>query len=906
MNPITKLTSLGQSLWYDNIQRKLLDAKRGELQAMIERGEIRGVTSNPTIFNNAIAKTNDYDSALIPLAWAGWDAEKIFWQLAVEDIQQACDLFLPLYEETSGGDGYVSLEVSPYLANDTTATIEQAKALWERVGKPNLMIKIPATPEGIPAVRAVIAAGINVNVTLIFSLERYAEVMIAYLDGLEDRLAAGLPIDHVASVASFFVSRLDSKIDPKLPEGAPLRGKAAVANAKLAYEAFSAVFTTHRWESLKLKGARVQRPLWASTGTKNPAYSDTLYVDNLIGPETVNTVPPATLNAFRDHGVAAVTLTRDLDEARSVFAQLKTLGISMDEVTRELEEEGVKAFADAFTQLLTAVDDRRKTAASSLGPIADSASKLLSSPELDSVPARIWKRDPTLWADDPDGQREAANRLGWLDSPEKARGRIPLYRSFADEIHNEGIDRVLVLGMGGSSLTAEVLSSLQAGAKEVAPLSLAILDSTDPQQVAEAAKNFPPQKSLYIVASKSGGTTEVMAAFHYFWELSKGDGSRFIAITDPSTDLEALAHERGFRKIFSSDESVGGRFSALTDFGLVPAALLGMDLSRLLDRADWMKRECGGDAALSGAERSRSAIPAARNPGVALGAVLAAAASEGRDKLTVLADAPLSALAGWIEQIVAESSGKNGKGILPVPLEPLDAPEVYGDDRLFIYLRQTGELENGIAALQHAGFPVIQLPISNYLEAGAEFFRWMIATATACHLLGVNAFDQPDVQDSKTRTKSKLADFQKTGKFADVDLVDASDAKPALENFLKGARPGDFFAINAYLPRNAETVESLQRMRVAIREQTKCAVTAGFGPRFQHSTGQFHKGGPNKGWFIQVAYDAQDDMDIPTQGLTFGTLLRAQALGDYEALKAADRRALRVKLNSLKDLENLL
>ncbi len=292
---------------------------------------------------------------------------------------------------------------------------------------------------------------------------------------------------------------------------------------------------------------------------------------------------------------------------------------------------------------------------------------------------------------------------------------------------------------------------------------------------------------------------------------------------------------------------------------------------------------------------------------MALGAILAASASEGRDKLTVLADAPLSALAGWIEQIVAESSGKNGKGILPVPLEPLDAPEVYGNDRLFVYLRQTGELDNGIAALQYAGFPVIQLPISNYLDAGAEFFRWMIATATVCHLLGVNAFDQPDVQDSKTRTKNKLADFQKTGKLADVDLVDASDAKSALEKFLSGTRAGEFVAINAYLPRSAETIEALQRARVAIREKTKCAVTAGFGPRFQHSTGQFHKGGPNKGWFIQFVYDANDDMDIPTQGLTFGTLLRAQALGDYEALKAAGRRVLRVKLgsDSLRDLGEL-
>ncbi|MBI5932504.1 MAG: bifunctional transaldolase/phosoglucose isomerase [Chloroflexi bacterium] len=896
MNPISKLTSLGQSLWYDNIQRKLLE--NGELKAMIERGEIRGVTSNPTIFNNAIAKTNDYDSALIPLAWAGWDAERIFWQLAVEDIREACDLFMPLYEETNGGDGFVSLEVSPYLANNTEATVAQAKALWERVSKPNLMIKIPATPEGIPAVRAVIAAGINVNVTLIFSLERYAEVMIAYLDGLEDRCAAGEPIDHIASVASFFVSRVDSKIDPKLPEGAPLRGKAAVANAKLAYEAFAAVFTTRRWESLKLKGARVQRPLWASTGTKNPAYPDTLYVDTLIGPETVNTVPPATLDAFRDHGAADVTLTRDLDDARSIFAQLKTIGIVMDEITDELEAEGVKAFADAFTQLLAAVDARRKTAASSLGQLADSASKLLSSPELDSVPARLWRRDPTLWATDEAGQREASNRLGWLDAPEKARALIPTYQAFAQEIHAEKIDRVLVLGMGGSSLTAEVLSSLQAGAKENAPLSLAILDSTDAQQVAETARNFPPEKSLYILASKSGGTAESMAAFHLFWKLSKGDGSRFIAITDPGTDLEKLALERGFRKIFSSDVSVGGRFSSLTDFGLVPAALLGMDLNAMLDRADWMKRECGGGTALSGAERSRSAMSAARNPGVALGAILAASARAGRDKLTILADAPVSALAGWIEQIVAESSGKNGRGILPVALEPLDAPEVYGNDRLFVYIRKTGQLDNGVAALKHAGHPVIELPMTNYADVSAEFFRWMVAIATACHLLGVNAFDQPNVQDSKTRTVAKIADCKASGKLAEKDLVETKAALPALKKFLAGVKAGDFVAINAYLPRNGETIEALQRMRVAIREQTKCAVTAGFGPRFQHSTGQFHKGGTNKGWFIQVTYETRDDVDIPTQGLSFGTLLRAQAEGDYEALLAAGRRVLRVRLGA--------
>src|SRR5574342_280019 len=293
---------------------------------MIERGESRGVTSNPTIFNNAIAKTNDYDSALTPLAWAGWDAEKIFWQLAVEDIRAACDAFLPLYEETNGGDGFVSLEVNPGIAHDTEATTAQAEQLWVRVARPNLMVKIPATKEGVPAIRRAIAAGVNINVTLIFSLKRYAEVMDAYLQGLEDRAALGHPIDHIASVASFFVSRVDSKIDPKLPDGSDLKGKAAIANAKLAYEEFHKNFAGGRWEKLKVKGARVQRPLWASTSTKNPDYPDTLYVDNLIGPETVDTVPPVTLAAVRDHGVAEVTLTRDLDQARDAIAQIEAAG----------------------------------------------------------------------------------------------------------------------------------------------------------------------------------------------------------------------------------------------------------------------------------------------------------------------------------------------------------------------------------------------------------------------------------------------------------------------------------------------------------------------------------------------------------------------------------------------------
>jgi transaldolase / glucose-6-phosphate isomerase len=926
MNPIQKVTQLGQSLWYDNIQRKLLDS--GELKAMIQRGDIRGVTSNPSIFNAAIAKSTDYDAALLSLAWAGWDAEKIFWQLAIEDIRSACEAFQPLYEETNGGDGYVSIEVSPDIAHDTDRTIAQAEQLWVRVARPNLMVKIPATPQGIPAIRKAIAAGLNINITLIFSLARYAEVMDAYLSGLEDRAAAGHPIDHIASVASFFVSRVDTKIDAKLPEDSPLRGKAAIANAKLAYEEFQKIFSSRRWENLKVKGARVQRPLWASTSTKNPAYPDTIYIDNLIGPETVNTVPPQTLVAFKDHGVAEVTITRGLEEAQSDLEELKTAGISMEEVTQELEDEGVKAFSEAFSQLLTTIEKRRVAAVASLGPLAGAVAKRMEQLEEGAVQNRIWAHDPTLWTMDPAGQNEVKIRMGWLDSPLKARELIPAYQAFADEIHKEEIHRILVLGMGGSSLTAEVFSSLQAAAKIGAPLSLAILDSTDPEQVSMAGGNFPPDKSLFIVASKSGGTAEVMAAFDYFWKISNGDGSRFVVTTDPGTSLEALAHQHNFRKIFFSDKEVGGRFSALTDFGLVPAALLGYDLNRLIGRAEWMRAQCyaapgGLDGVKSDSVEEQGAmgrsVPAARNPGLALGAVIGEAALQGRDKLTILADAPLAAFAGWIEQIIAESSGKNGKGILPVPLEPLGGPEVYSKDRLFVYLKQSGELDTAIDGLRQAGHPVLEFTIPDLYEVAAEMYRWEMGVSVACSVIGVNAFDQPNVETSKKITKARIADYQKSGVLNEGEpawqgdyfrvfspaAVAGKDLPEILSAFLAQSRPGGYVAINAYLPRNEDMIKILQQMRTAIRAKTGNAVTAGFGPRFQHSTGQFHKGGPDNGLFLVITSDSAADIEIPTEGLTFGTLIHAQALGDYEALIETGRKVLRVHLSDPRDLEEL-
>jgi transaldolase/glucose-6-phosphate isomerase len=886
MNPIQQLTSLGQSLWYDNIQRRLLE--NGELKAMIERGEIRGVTSNPTIFHNAISKTGDYDSALAPLAQSGWGAEQIFWQLAVEDIRAACDLFAPLYQETAGVDGYVSLEVSPFLANDTEGTVAQAKQLWERVNRPNLMIKIPATLAGLPAVRQAIAAGINVNVTLIFSIERYAGVMDAYLSGLEDRILAGGEIENVHSVASFFISRVDSKIDPQLPAGSLLPGKAAIANAKLAYAAFQQVFSDERFGKLQLSKANYQRPLWASTGTKNPAYPDTLYVDTLIGPATVNTVPPQTLDAFRDHGQATATIMTGIEEARAHIAELEKAGISMKTVTDELEKEGVKAFTDAFTALLDSVEARRKSAAEQLGPLQASVAERVRQLEADSASLRLWAHDPALWTSDPKGQEEIRRRLGWLALPEAMRPALAEIQAFAEAVHAEGISKILLLGMGGSSLAPEVFSLV------FSIPSFAILDSTDPGQVAETAAKFPPAETLYLVSSKSGGTAEVSAMFDYFWALSGQDGSRFVAITDPGTSLEKLARERGFRQIFNADPSVGGRYSALSHFGLVPAALMKLDLGRILARAGWMMAQCAAE------------LPAGRNPGLALGAIMGQAALEGRDKLTILADDLLASVGSWLEQLIAESSGKNGKGIVVVDGEAHQSPAFYGQDRLFAYLRIDGQYDAFVASLRSAGHPVLEFRLEGRYDLFAELYRWEAATAIACAVLGENAFDQPDVQDNKNRTIAKIAEYKQNGSLPAGTFVRPADAPAALKQFLAQARPGDYLAINAYLRRNPAMSAALAELRGLLGRQSGLPTTLGFGPRFLHSTGQLHKGGADNGLFLQITADSANDLEIPGQGMTFGVLERAQSLGDYEALEARRRRILRIHISAAGELEALV
>lgn len=361
MNPLQQLNQLGQSVWYDNIERDMLK-ENGELARLIKEDDLRGVTSNPAIYDKAIRSSSAYDADIKLLKKQSMSAQSVFFELAIKDIQMACDLFLSVYQKTEGLDGYVSLEVSPDLAFDVVGTIQEAKSLWSKINRKNAMIKVPATIQGIEAMSHLISEGININMTLIFSVKRYLRVIEGFILGLEKRATAGRPIDQIASVASFFVSRIDGAIDPLLAkEGKELQGKIAIANAQKAYQEFLEHYGTRRFQYLQAKGAKPQRLLWASTGTKNPDYSDVLYMDSLIGTETVNTVPPATYIAYRDHGTAKLTIMNNMENVDGILKQLASLGISLEDVTKKLEKEGIEQFQSAFNAMMSTINDKLST-----------------------------------------------------------------------------------------------------------------------------------------------------------------------------------------------------------------------------------------------------------------------------------------------------------------------------------------------------------------------------------------------------------------------------------------------------------------------------------------------------------------------------------------------------------------
>lgn len=929
-NPLIKLEALGQSIWLDYIRRHLIAS--GELQKLIDEDGISGVTSNPSIFEKAITGSHDYDQTIA--AMQDQSSQAIYNAISIQDVQQAAEHFLPIYQKTQGRDGFVSLEVSPELARDTEGTIQEARRLWHEVNRPNVLIKVPGTREGVPAIQQLLTEGINVNITLLFSLEHFQAVAQAYINALEERAQQGKAIDHIASVASFFLSRIDVLVDPILEAkmkdpnqkiaslAQKAHGQVAIACARRTYQMYHQMLGTERFQKLAQQGAKTQRLLWASTSTKNPSYPDTKYVEALIGPDTINTIPMETLDAYQDHGNPVLTLKNHPDETEQILQALPKLGIDLTQVTDQLENEGIEKFKKPFTKLLDAIQAKSNANPNIkenstgridnqqclLGEYQDTVSQQLELMKSNHFMRRFYQKDPTLWKTEPDEQATIRQGLGWLNVAQSMETRLPEIERFVQEIQQEGFTHVLHMGMGGSSLAAlafQRIFSAKSGYPE-----LIVLDINNPETISQIEQQLDLKKTLFIVASKSGTTAEPIAFSNYFYqrvsEIKEQPGHNFIAITDPDTALVDEARERHYRKVFLNYPDIGGRYSALSFFGMLPAALMGIDIAELLNRAQRMQHTCA------------SCVPTHENPALLLGTTLGTLAGQGRDKITFLVEKPLEPLGMWLEQLLAESTGKEGRGLLPVANEPIGKTHVYGADRLFIHIGLNKQSEDTytslIQDLQKAGHPIIQIQLTDLLDIGQEFMRWEIAVAVAGGILGINAFDQPNVQESKENTKHILKTVSEQGHISQPEpiltegllsvysplenLKQVETVAEALDHWLAMGYPGYYIALMAYFQDSPETEKALQEIRQQLRDRQHLATTLGYGPRFLHSTGQYHKGGPNTGLFLQLT--AQDKIHIPIPGYPydFSTFKQAEALGDLQSLERHGRRILRIDLGA--------
>lgn len=935
MSVLNELINYGQSYWLDNLTRGKI--KKGEIKKRVAEQDLRGITSNPSIFNKAISKGKDYDEQIKKLVKDKKGVQEIYEALTVKDVQDACDILRTVYDESDGTDGFVSLEVSPYLARDTDGTIEEARRLFSKVNRPNCYIKIPGTDEGVPAIEQCLYEGININITLLFSIQSYEAVAWAYIKALERRLDEGKDIKKISSVASFFLSRIDVLTDqllghyiiPEKTTGEPrpenLLGKAGIASAKIAYQSFLNIFSEERWQRLFNNGAKVQRPLWASTSTKDPLYSDVRYVEALIGPHTVNTLPDDTIDAFADHGkIYENSIERGVDEARRVFEDMRKTGIEIDFVTRQLVNEGIEKFIKPYDNLMKTLAEKRLNLLSDragkqeieFGPNEPEIKSTFGSLDEKQIARRIFAKDPFVWKSGEDEAKAIRNRLGWLNIDDFINRSDDIV-NFANEIKTEKFRFVVLLGMGGSSLCPEVARETF-GSGPGYP-KLIMLDNTDPAAVKDVESKIDLKKTLFIVASKSGTTTETLSFDHYFFNLLKekgfdNPGKHFIAITDGGTSLQDEARERDFRKVFTNPEDYGGRYSALSYFGLVPMALIGIDIKEVLHNAHQMEISSG------------PFIPAESNPAISLGASIGMNTLLGRDKVTFVLSDSIKAFGYWVEQLIAESTGKENKGILPVEGEDPGKPDFYSNDRIFVYLHAGNDEkqkdERKLNALKKAGHPVIKIDIKNKLALGAEFFRWELATATAGRIINVNPFNEPNVAESKKNSRDLLEEWKDKGSFGEGDpaisqnnisIYFKTDAEwvpqgkslsAFLNSFTKLAKSPDYLAMLAYFLQTPQRQKLMQQIRLKLRNKLKVATTLGYGPRYMHSTGQLHKGGPNRGVFIMFTYEAEDDILIPRKDYGFATLQKAQALGDFRSLNDKNRRVIRVDLG--KNIEQAL
>jgi transaldolase/glucose-6-phosphate isomerase len=707
----------------------------------------------------------------------------------------------------------------------------------------------------------------------------------------------------------------DDAMEQALLKG--LLGGVAIANAKLTYQRYKDLYLGERWAALANKGARSQRLLWASTSSKNPNYPDVMYVDELIGPDTVNTIPPATYDAFRDHGRARPSLEEDIEDAQDTMDTLAQVGINMKLVTDQLLADGCKIFVDAFAKLLAAVNKQLNSPTEAAkrqsftlpAELTTEVKATLKSWADGARVQRLWARDATLWTGADEGRR-----LNWLGTTDDQLALISHLRTAAQNAKNAGFTHALLIGMGGTVLGVEALA--RTFGKITGYPELHLIDSTDPAQVQAAEKKVDMARTLVIVSSKSGSTLEPNALREHFFERMKAAvgpaeaGKRFVAITDAGSKMQYAAEAHHFRRVFFGGGGIGGRYSALSDFGVVPAAIMGVDVAKLLGTAEEMAHACS------------CSVPTDQNPGAVLGVIMGVAARKGRDKVTLVASPAIQALGAWVEQLLTASLGKGGGGLLAIDGEPVGPPAVYGSDRLFVYLRLESGPDAGqdaaVAALEAAGHPVVRIAVADPYGLGAEFFRWQFATAVAGSVLGVNPFDQPDIEGSKVATRKLTSEFEKNGALAAETPLGAGDGLTLFADgkntreLESGARdktvvgtlkahfgrvkPGDYVALLPYLERSAANESAMQGLRALLRDKLKVATSVGFGPRYLHASGQAYKGGANSGVFLMITADDAADIPVPGHKYTFGVVKTAQARGDFSVLAERGRRVLRVHL----------
>ncbi len=903
MASLRELHDLGQSTWLNYLRNSVI--RSGKLAEWIDWG-VQGVTANALVYERAIAGSHDYDAAILGAMAEGKSAGTTHELLMVDDIQRAADVLHPVFESTNRRDGFVSFELNPSRLGDVTNAVAEVRLITHHIDRPNVMVEIPATSIGIDAIRALTADGVSVNVTHLSSIAVYEKAAAAYIEGLAEYISShSVWRTTPTAVASFSLNPIDMAVDAWLDEaGRPeLRGKTAIALAKVLYARYRQLFSGPAWEKMTTQNARPLRPKWTRTTPRDFLYDETHYVNELIGSDTIVTFSPLTLTAFLNRGRVGETISQGLDAAEAHLAQLNALGLDLEDLSAKMQRKRLMAADRNFQSLVHTVINKRDELETGWRPMTEklgAAQGLLYDGLQDlcrnQIICRIWSHDHTVWKPRP---TEITNRLGWLTVMDAMAERTERLGQFAADLVNEGYTHALLLGMGGSSLAPELFQ--KTFGKGTYPrnipypyLELVVVDTTDADAIHAAEAAVDLARTLVIVSTKSGGTVETLSAFKYFYNKLLDEvgpeevGRHFIGITDPGSKIVEMGRRYAFRELFINDPNIGGRYSALSYFGLVPAALVGVDLARLLERA--------ANAASNATPCDCEAI--AGNDAARLGAALGRLALAGRDKVTFITSDALASFGDWVEQLVAESLGKEGKGILPVVGEPLAPMETYGRDRLFIYLRLEGDRRHDpfVDALAEAGHPVITLKLKDTYDIGGQFVLWEMATAIAGYFLRINPFDQPNVEAAKIKAREIVAEYAARGSLPVGDFAELSPQ--ALAGFLEKAKPGDYVSLQAYVRPTPETDEALQSLRQTIHLRTGLATTAGYGPRFLHSTGQLHKGDQGNGLFIQFISDAMEDVPIPDEagasasGMSFNVLKKAQALGDARALLDNHRRLI--------------